>query len=168
MRRGAGLERELYRLHANPANPFDGSAARIGPYYDFDKTRINSVGTLSGPSGAVNFSLNQYFPQNGIVINNTPAPSPYLYFKAVAGVYTTTPFTPKNAGSATLPYVSSASTSTYINPSSYQLLCPGMDGNFGNYSSPPQYPAGGNYDQKNGLDDMTNFTNGTTVQDDTP
>ena len=98
-----------------------------------------------------------------------PGACTFLYFKAVAGanpVYTNTPFTPSNAGSATLPYVSSASPSTYINPSSYQLLCPGMDGNFGNYSSAPQYPAGANYDQKNGLDDMTNFTSGTTVQDD--
>ena len=45
---------------ANPQNPFDTSAARIGPYYDFDKTRIGplpfpgaGLGTVGGiPSGA--------------------------------------------------------------------------------------------------------------------
>ena len=67
-----------------------------------------------------------------------------------------------------MPYSYSPPSSGPVNPASYQLLCPGMDGQFGQYGSAPLYPAGTNYDQKNGLDDMTNFTSGTTVQDDTP
>ena len=61
---------------ANPQNPFDTSAARIGPYYDFDKTRIKTTG-----ASASGITLCQYYPQNGIVINNTPAPAPSSIFQ---------------------------------------------------------------------------------------
>ena len=44
-----------------------------------------------------------------------------------------------------------------------------MDGKYGKYAANtwPLYPSGSNYDPVNGLDDMTSFTNGGTVGDDT-
>ncbi len=127
----------------------------------------------------VNWNLYQYFPNNG---QNVGAAAPYLYFKAVGGVY----FTPTSSintvsiygtspAQGTLPYADSTATSSFINPKTYQLLCPGLDGKYGQYPNPagttgiaacPQYPAGSNYDNANGTDDMTSFTNAATVGDD--
>ena len=53
----------------------------------------------------------------------------------------------------------------YMNPKSYQLLCPGLDGKYGVYTLAPSYPAGP-FDPVNGMDDMTNFTQGFTIGDD--
>jgi hypothetical protein len=116
---------------ADPANPFDISfsnstgtvnpslqtlnPSRIGPFFDFDKTRVMPV-TVPAPAsrkpgsaqivtavtGTPSYSnFNQvyavYFPQNDLTITNTTVssttvytPSPYLYFKAVAAKYSDT------------------------------------------------------------------------------
>ena len=166
---------------ANPMNPFDGNSQRITPSYDFPRAPLPSSTTTNprfvywgsltpAPTSVagVNWYLYQYLPLNGQATSQ-----PFLYFKAIAGQYSTTPFTPKGSVSiATLPYAdSNASTKTttyYVSPKTYQILCPGMDGKFGKYSSPPLYPAGTNYDQLNGLDDMASFTNNATVGDDVP
>ncbi len=165
---------------ANPLNPFDANAQRITPAYDFQQ-RANSSnprfvqqGSLTPAppaSASVVWNLYQYLPLNG-----QPTSQPYLYFKAVAGQYSTAPFTPKGSVSiATQPYADSSVWTTktpyYVSPKSYQILCPGMDGKFGKYATantPPLYPAGTNYDQANGLDDMASFTNNATVGDDVP
>ena len=67
------------------------------------------------------------------------------------------------------PFLDSTSPTTFINPQSYQLLCPGLDGIYGptTDSNPPQYPSGTNYNPTTGIDDMTNFTQGATVGNDT-
>ena len=147
---------------ANSSDPFDASASRISPFFDFAKDRLSaSKGKVAGPTVGGTFNLFQYFPANDKVINDTPAPAPFLYFKAVAGVYSTTAVL---GGS---PYKDSATGNPFVMPKSYQLLCPGLDGTYGSTVS-PLYPSGSNYDQKNGLDDMTSFTNGATVGDDAP
>ena len=48
-------------------------------------------------------------------------------------------------------------------------FCCGLDGVFGAYTNnaSPNWPSGTNYDPKYGNDDMTNFTKGQTVGDDT-
>ncbi len=164
---------------ANPQNPFDASASRIPPTFDFgnclnpvNATRFIQSGSLAGAGGSgVIFNMYEYFPQN----DQAPSTSaPYLYFKAVAGQYTGTPvnITTASPAQSTLPYADSAAPAAspaFICPSSYQLLCPGMDGKYGKYAANtwPLYPSGSNYDPVNGLDDMTSFTNGGTVGDDT-
>jgi hypothetical protein len=92
----------------------------------------------------------------------------------VANNYTTSAINPGNlsgAASTTLPYLDSTTGSpqAYVNPQSFQLLCPGLDGKYGSTTdkNPGQYPKGSNYDPNFGLDDMTNFTKGATVGDDT-
>ena len=194
---------------SNPQNPFDVvlssttpqvSASRTSIPFDFGKappsttvtsTRFSfaastvaassltiSGGTVGGTSGGTtaNWYLYQYFPQNG---QTQPTAAPYLYFKAVAGVYPTMSFAIPNTNPAqtTLPYADSTNNpaTSFISPKTYQLLCPGLDGKYGQYgttsgssaiTSCPAYPAGTNYDTAAGLDDMTNFTNGPTVGDD--
>ena len=69
------------------------------------------------------------------------------------------------------PYTDSTSTTNpkaFVNPQSFQLLCPGLDGIYGSTTDDlsPQYPSGSNYNQNTGVDDMTNFTQGPTVGND--
>jgi len=164
--------------------------------------QTNSV-SLGGTSGGttVVWNLYQYYPNNGQVPGTA---APYLYFKAVAGQYgvalTATPANIaysywtqpsgtkvtafKDSGTfAAAPFNTSVSAYAWVNPKTFQLLCPGMDGKYGVASggtgplgTDPKdsanslfaslYPAGTNYDNTNGMDDMTNFTSGSTVGDD--
>ncbi len=169
---------------ANTLNPFDASASRLPPVFDFGNVNnpasrlqqwptsgVLSGGGIPAASTGVVWNLYQFFPQNDLALGSS---APYLYFKAVAGQYWGTPFTVTVAGVAqsTLPYGDSAApsgTTAFMCPKSYQLLCPGMDGKYGSNSTAkqwPMYPAGTYYDLINGQDDMTNFTNGATIQDD--
>jgi prepilin-type N-terminal cleavage/methylation domain-containing protein len=167
---------------ANQTNPFDNSASRIGPFFDFGRApnpanpnprllQPPAPNSLTGT--AATWNVYQYFPPNDQAQANN---APYLYFKAVAGAYTTTAFaySSTNTTLKTLPYAdSTAASASFVNPKTYQLLCCGLDGKFGNYTGTgiagcPQYPAGTNYDQANGRDDMNNFTKGATIGDDTP
>jgi len=119
----------------------------IGPFYEFDKTRLVDK---------------KYYPPNGKPLNDTDN-APYLYFKAVAGKYSDTALT---YSPAPLPYKDSTDTAGgYVNPKSCQILCPGLDGKYGQTQG--DYPAGTKYDPSYGMDEMTNFTNGT-VGDDIP
>ena len=132
---------------------------------------------LSGANLAT-WHLFQFFPQNG---QNLTSTAPYTYFKALNGSYTplypcTPPPNTTLTSTATPPlyltsyaYQSSATSGSWVNFKTFQLLCPGMDGRYGTPASGPSpvYPAGSNYDQNFGLDDMTNFTTGVTVGDDT-
>jgi prepilin-type N-terminal cleavage/methylation domain-containing protein len=162
---------------ANPQNPFDSSASRIPNPYDFEKANANSRfkwtnNTLTIPTGgsaAVVWKLYQYLPAN-----DQPASAPYLYFKAVAQQYTGTafPIPLTSPAQTTLPYADSTATNqpAFMSPTTYQLLCPGLDGKYGQYATNkkwPLYSSGSNYDVSNGQDDMTSFTKGATVGDDT-
>ena len=151
---------------ANPQNPFDTGASHIPPYFTFVASRMQPTPPVAGT-----VQLFQYLPQNDLASS-----APYLYFKAVAGQYTTTPvsYSSTNTSLKTLPYADSTApsgTTAFVNPKTYQLLCPGLDGNYGQYttsgqSNCPLYPSGSNYDMTNGQDDMSNFTKGPTVGDD--
>jgi prepilin-type N-terminal cleavage/methylation domain-containing protein len=165
---------------SNPQNPFDFSASRIQPSYDFEKAlnnpRFSPAGSLTFPSGATSttvvWNLYQYLPQN-----DQANSAPYLYFKAVAGQYVNPPSPAPTCLQGTLPYADTSATAaapSFIFPQSYQLLCPGLDGKYGQYPQPnapvkwPQYPTGLYYDQTNGTDDMTSFSSATTVGESIP
>ena len=221
---------------ADPTNPFDLNPAtpltfrnppnpsRIGPFFDFDKTRLRpaTVDTadnyIDKLSATGHYAL--YFPQND---NNVPVPvaadaaaappySPYLYFKAVAGKYSTkssdpasppenstenyhfwrqrvegvvtviVPFKDSRSPIVTLPGTT-VITRAWLNPQSFQILCPGLDGLFGvatigSYIENPTtgesadatgrfapiYPDGLNYADAM-KDDVTNFSNGKLEND---
>jgi type II secretion system protein G len=163
---------------ANPTNPFDYGQSRTPTSLEFDRTRVNLSTTSSNLSSGSGFFYNlyQYFPPNG-KDTTSGSYSPYVYFKAVpvppgssATVYPIDPAVLKTVGNA-LPYLDAKSTTNpqaFVNPQSYQLLCPGLDGKYGKTQSgqPLFYPTGTNYDPVNGIDDMTNFTQGATVDND--
>jgi prepilin-type N-terminal cleavage/methylation domain-containing protein len=187
---GASTTVRFTGFSANPTNPFDNSPSRVQPSFEFptDTTRLVESTTASGVSNGsttVYWNLYYYYPPNN---KATSANQPYVYFKPVvvtpgqAPQYTSTPIQPgssaNSSGNTTLPYKDSTTSTTaaqmtFVNPQMYQLLCPGLDGKYGNYGlgsgnvpNYPQYPAGGNYDATSGIDDQTNFTNGPTVGSD--
>ena len=183
---------------ADPTDPFDAKYAtihgagtyqknRIGPFFDFQKSRVSGY---------------FYFPDNGLG-TNINANSPYVYF---VGPYTINQADILVFGPGTCTYTSNqtyfnawwglpppngmhvaspggvACTAYYdtrlpggafVNQDTLQILCPGMDGAFGAGNSyPTGMPIGttpiymANTPANN--DDITNFTKGTTIQDDLP
>jgi prepilin-type N-terminal cleavage/methylation domain-containing protein len=175
---------------ANPVNPFDttSTTGRIGPFFEFDRTRIGP-----GSSGNLSSTL-VYYPQNDLAISMTAAPpaagtapQPYTYFKAVAtgtAANTTSCYNGTNSQPAfnyATPFLDNAAMRLsggtgriwiWINPQSFQLLCPGLDGLYGDAansrattdSNPPLYPDGSNYGT-NTFDDVTNFSRGKLESD---
>ena len=233
---------------ADPLNisiPYDSSSTsttggRVGPFFDFDMTRVcqvsgsgdsldNTQGSANGwnaPGGGGGATQGAFvagtvlFPQNdqslGIPAWNSAGAAtnyaPYLYFKAVGGKYSDTATQPPGpngnenyhiwtqpascavpggAGAATVitpvkdsRNVIGTGASAYfgwINPKSFQLLCPGLDGAFDASSTgtgpnsvseaksangyyAPIYPDGMNYSGGT-MDDITNFSNGKLQSD---
>ncbi|MGO8690389.1 MAG: type II secretion system protein [Thermoguttaceae bacterium] len=148
----------------NPLNPFDNNASRTGPFFNFDTSRLTN-GT-AGTTGYV------YFPNNGLSANSgassTAPNSPYYYYCAQNGTYTTT-------GSGPQPYMFNASApgfanlgGTYVNPNSFQILCPGLDGVYGTSNLYPPTFGGSSPASASQLDDITNFIKGATMKADMP
>ena len=68
---------------ANPANPFDNSASRIQPFYDFNLTcLLYSVPTVNNPGGI------EVWPSNACDKTVSPIPCPIVYFRAENTNYT--------------------------------------------------------------------------------
>jgi hypothetical protein len=122
---------------ADPANPFGNGGARIGPFFKFTADQLKRVDGVM-----------QYYPPRGI------DGSPYIYFRGGVKGYDGHP-----GWLCAKPYRKS-SDGSWINRDSYQILCPGADGQFG---SGNHYPDGSDYDDAN-LDDIANFTQGDTMQ----
>jgi len=121
---------------ANPINPFDNGASRIGPFFKFAPDQLKKVDGLM-----------LYYPPRGI------KGSPYVYFRAGAKGYDG-----HSGWPPVLPYRNSKDGS-WINPNTYQILSPGSDGKYG---SGNHFPIGDDSDDAS-LDDMANFTQGDTM-----
>ena len=126
---------------ANPKNPFDDGKGRIGPFFQFNPDQLKMVDGVM-----------QYFPPRGL--NG----SPYVYFCGGAKGYNDNPGWPPAQ-----PYRNSKDGS-WINPKTYQVLCPGNDGKFGHGC---HYPNGEDYDEAN-FDDLTSFSRGDTMKQEMP
>jgi hypothetical protein len=133
---------KMIGFSAAPTSPFDTtSKERIGPFFDFDRKQLR-----------VDNGLPIYLPSGA-----DPQSEPYVYFCADSkGEYhgawsNCRPCRDSNAGG-------------WINPKSFQLFAPGLDGKYG---CGVQYPSGADYDQQR-KDDMSNFTMGPTLGDDMP
>jgi prepilin-type N-terminal cleavage/methylation domain-containing protein len=171
----------------NPANPFDNSTSRIGPFYEFDPGRLITT-ALPGQTYYA-----YYAP--GI---STSGGQPYVYFRAELGQK----YDPSGNPSPREYYLPDLSTlktlvlnttvkpywddrnSGWVNNTSFQILCCGLDGMFGEENV---YPSGQrpttpttpsppivmgvndipSPDHFYYLDDQTNFTSGT-IGDDMP
>ena len=133
---------KLIGFSADPKNPFDTTnESRIGPFFDFDPKLLRDEGGVL-----------VYLPPN-----NNDQSDPYVYFRPDSkGEYF-------SAWKNCRPCRDSIH-GGWMNPKSYQLFSPGLDGKYG---SGVQYPSGTDYDAQR-MDDMGNFTNGATLADDMP
>ena len=134
---------KMIGFSADAKNPFDTTnESRIGPFFDFEPTRLRNNGGLP-----------VYLPANKI-----PQSDPYVYFRPDSkGEY-------RGAWKNCQPCRDDSATGKWTNPKSYQLFSPGKDGKYG---SGVQYPSGTDYDAQR-MDDMGNFTMGATLGDDMP
>jgi hypothetical protein len=62
---------------ANPSNPFDNSPSRIGPFFEFDRKRLDKP-EADNSGNAIPWAdrLNRYVPGNGVADSE-----PYVYFR---------------------------------------------------------------------------------------
>jgi prepilin-type N-terminal cleavage/methylation domain-containing protein len=140
------------RNQLDPFNTTDKS--RIGPFYTFDVARV-------GPEG--------YYPKNDkpTTLAGANPNAPHVYFKAVGGQYSGASTNPAAKPYRDMRSASSGGSSTpggWINPTSYQILGPGLDGKYGTGNS---YPTGEDYSAEN-YDDSANFTSGVKMESDKP
>jgi hypothetical protein len=126
---------KLNGFSANPLDPFDGDPRRIGPFYEFKLDRLRKDGGVL-----------RYYPYYDL-----DASEPIVYFRAKPdGTYSgewrgCKPCQDWRDGESDPP--------KYLNPKSYQIRSPGLDGKHG---SGAQFPTGGDYDQHQ-YDDVANF-----------
>jgi prepilin-type N-terminal cleavage/methylation domain-containing protein len=168
-------QKRFIGFSANPLHPLDSNANRIGPFYDFDKARLEFTDdTQTKPTY-------RFFPKNDR-INSMANNRPLLYFKAQGGLYQRAAQGSQSAwtaawsdplGGNVLPFMDAKG--AWINGTSYQLMCPGLDGMYCDQTSKKQttnsnapiYPVGTNYGPAV-YDDITNFVQGAKIESDVP
>ncbi len=163
----------FYADATNPLLPYSasGNQQRTAAFFQFKETQLGNNDSpnrkinlpyLNGQSWSTyGWNVPEYYPP-GV----TPGSgAPYVYFKAGPnGQYSSTASYSYN-GTYVYPYLSDKG--GYMNPKGYQIICAGLDNNFGlkSQSNPPanrSYPSGKNYSQNEAdLDNLTNFSNGT-------
>lgn len=129
-------------FHRDPAQPFQPNSTagqqRTTPYFPFDQARL-------GDADADGWL--EYYPPGSTV--------PYVYFNFTS--YGLSPST----GSATVgtarPYTDATISGAYMNPTTFQIIAAGQDGNYGNDNTNKAFPAGTNYTGGD-MDNLTNFT----------
>ena len=131
---------KLIGFSADPKNPFDTTnGSRMPLLFEFAPEQLR-----------IENGLPVFFPRTA-----SGKDEPYVYFRPDAkGAYhgawhNCSPCRDSNTGE-------------WINPNTYQLFGPGLDGKYG---TGMQYPSGADYDEQR-KDDMSNFTQGSTLGND--
>jgi prepilin-type N-terminal cleavage/methylation domain-containing protein len=169
------------------------TSGRIGPFFEFELKRLHhpdgneTTASANYTTFITNYFL-RYFPKN----SNSDS-DPYVYFRP--NYYSSTsawtnhaglvePATPKSFtlpvhGAIVMPYCEQTQiqhtpsnlNSVFVNPTTFQILCPGLDGMYWNPNTNPAtgtayptpgntYPTGDDYTTGQ-YDDITNFSGGT-------
>ena len=145
----------------DPRNPFEvvTRTGRIGPFYEFDKRRLDKVSNY----------LFRYRPNNNNVYSH-----PIVYFRArlynqYAGQWAGTS-SPENYSYTVRPFLDTTTAGGFVNPKTFQILTPGLDGKYMNASQPApgtRYPDGADYTPAQ-YDDITSFSGGRTLEQNIP
>ena len=154
----------LSQLKNDPRQPLSGQGDDDS-CFTFDekrlrKTRIITLGTRS-------LQLYEYIPENG----NDAA---YVYFDC--RTYSSASYLDSSNNVLLYPYKTRQTPSSNIewaNKTTYQIICAGLDGDYGRYrSSPPPppipykvFPIGTNYDVEGDMDNQANFSEGKIFED---
>jgi prepilin-type N-terminal cleavage/methylation domain-containing protein len=136
-----GTVRVVEGFSTDPSNPSAAGGARIGPFYDFKPERLAGTHT-AGFYYLDCYGLNQ----------------PYMFFSSgiLPNGYAAGAVTPPGSSTAVAPY--RVDNTRFWKPDSYQIICAGINGQFGpggvwSPSPPPQTYARGT----NGYDDLSNI-----------
>ncbi len=159
---------QLTGFSANPADLFDTSTSRIGPFFDFDLNRLRADG--------------YYWPQGAAGTGTTGA---IVYFRAENGGYATAGAYMFSNGQNVVPAIDTRLSNvdglynydnsklpvySWVNPRSIQIFSSGLDVTYSSpITIPPgdldgclAFPTGENYDPVGyTYDDITNFSDGT-------
>lgn len=147
------ITNELVGFSKNPSNPFAqpgaATSTRLGPFTEFDIARLVDIGGSAGVLEYVDKLPGQTMP---FIYVSTARTGTYI-----AGDGGVPAWTPPGGGTAIPwePYQTSAS--SYYNPSTYQLISPGWDGDYG-HGGWLDDPAFTSNTQDN--DNITNFADG--------
>ncbi len=175
---------QLTGFSANPADPFDASTSRIGPFFDFDLNRLHATTGRYWPQGAVGNmttgAIAYFRAENG----NYTVDGSDCTIRDASGNITGTDFSrikciPDNIESlpAATTYelvlpaadwrIANTPPYSWVNSKSFQIFSAGLlaDASYalvpgGTNREPLQYPTGDNY-QEQTYDDITNFSGGT-------
>jgi len=137
----------LNGFSANPRNPFDASASRLGPYFDFDPNRLYDVG-----------GARQYYPPGVPLGSTSRGYAPYLYFRArpVNGAWGYSDSQNWQGVKPMRDTRRTGSESPWVNPKTFQIRAAGLDAKFG-YGV--MFPTGEDYTDEQ-MDDLGNFAEG--------
>jgi hypothetical protein len=162
---------------ANPLNPFDGGSSHIAPFFDFDPQRLYGLwywpqqadgskrpGTAAAPQCPIVYfrAENSNYTIDGLAYNGNTNSSTNLKGVVAQGQLAVFPAIDTHPGMSQLS--ASPPIYTWINPLNFQILSSGLDLKYGVLSAPLHVPADATY-PTNTYDDITNFSNGGTLED---
>lgn len=124
-------------------NPIAGTKVAL---FDFDKTRLKDT------DGDTFF---EYYPKEG-------RDAPYVYIHNSA--YATLTHSGMGQGGTIRAYRSDSTATVYANQDTYQIICAGLDGDYGSNTSTKTFPSGAGYNPQD-RDNVTNFGDGKTLED---
>lgn len=140
----------------NPLNPVDANGNLVGQAKSYFEFRTGQLRDRDGDGWP------EYYPAD--------APSaPYLYFESHTYLSPLAFYPLQNASSFGFarPYLDgSSATPVGVNPNKFQIICAGLDGNFGGMVGPNNrklFPVGTNYTLED-RDNLTNFSEGRTLE----
>jgi hypothetical protein len=158
------------------------SSAEYQSYYEFDAKRLSlPTNTLPNdgdgfPSYLAPFAKDTYYlymdhrsyTELAPAAPNPPPPGSGAYAEINPTVTTIT------ADMVTRPYLTDAGLPSFVNPTSFQILCAGQDGEWGGidpasgtFAGYKGFPGGMNYTAAD-RDNITNFSEGRTLEDHIP
>jgi prepilin-type N-terminal cleavage/methylation domain-containing protein len=153
----------------NPTNPASTTGDRVGPFFEFAGNRLvlfnggtNGGTSIAGYNGNAFLS---YVDPFGNTSSGAAAPGakiqPYAYFSSYKTLNGYNRYTGDNGDNSSLGvaayFTSTSPTTQFVKPSRFQILCAGVDGNYGSGGS---WSPDGSGMSGYGLDDLSNFTPG--------
>ena len=160
MTRAQALVFWLRGFSGNPTDPLNPSNPQGTPSFEFDKARL--VDMTTGLPVTSTTALPVYIATHGSKSADGSTLRPYIYFDGRTYASNNAVFQGKR------PYLSDLTLETYAAQDSFQIIHPGLDGEWGQTTAnTASYPSGTGY-LPDDRDNITNFCRGRTLDDDIP
>lgn len=162
----------LYPFDLTPIGYTGGMNSALQSYIELDERRL-----FDGPDADPWKSLRAKYSKDSFIIYIDSRAYPYFGAVTAAGAYVNpAAMAEGDTANSTRPYLNSALASPdFVNKTTFQILCAGQDGIFGPEPSAAEltaypgksFPAGQNYTSDD-RDNLTNFSEGRTLEDHIP